>query len=157
MRLHLLILAALLVALSGCSDDDGGGAGDGDDGGDGDGGDGNQTDAPPAVDLTISATGVYPIDFGYDKDTLTAAAGARVNITFTNDDANLFVTHDWVLEGVEGAATQAIAPGESATISFTAPEAGEYAYYCSVPGHRDMGMEGTLTVTGDGDDAGMVG
>ena len=38
-----------------------------------------------------------------------------------------------------------VIPGDTAT-AVGEFEAGDYTYYCSVDGHRDAGMEGTLTV-----------
>ena len=38
-----------------------------------------------------------------------------------------------------------IAPGATEETVITAP-AGEYEYYCNVPGHKPAGMLGTLTV-----------
>lgn len=43
-----------------------------------------------------------------------------------------------------------IAPGENQQIEVNIP-AGEYEYYCNVPGHREAGMEGILTVREDAD------
>ncbi len=40
----------------------------------------------------------------------------------------------------------AAAAGESAEIRFTGTKAGTYTFYCTVPGHREAGMEGKLTV-----------
>ncbi len=50
--------------------------------------------------------------------------------TFTIDDLKI----DEVLQ-----------PSETRDITINA-EAGEYEYYCRLPGHREAGMVGTLTV-----------
>jgi azurin len=39
-----------------------------------------------------------------------------------------------------------LGPGESDTVTFTAPAAGTYDYICTFPGHALAGMHGTLTV-----------
>ena len=41
-------------------------------------------------------------------------------------------------------------PGESADLTVDFSEAGEYEMYCPVDGHRGMGMEGSITVGGEG-------
>ena len=41
-----------------------------------------------------------------------------------------------------------LAPGETQETVINAP-AGEYEYYCNVPGHKEAGMVGTLIVTED--------
>lgn len=43
--------------------------------------------------------------------------------------------------------TKTLGPGESATLTFTAPsEPGTYTYVCTFPGHFAAGMHGTLIV-----------
>lgn len=45
------------------------------------------------------------------------------------------------------ASSKLLGPGETDTISFTAPNApGKYDFLCSFPGHAPAGMKGTLTV-----------
>lgn len=43
-----------------------------------------------------------------------------------------------------------IAPGESATLEVELSEPGEYVWYCPVGNHRELGMEGRITVAGGG-------
>jgi plastocyanin len=78
----------------------------------------------------------------FDKSSLTAKAG-KVSIDFTNKSP---VAHDVTIEssGSVLGATPTIESG-SKTLSVTL-KAGTYKFYCSVPGHRQAGMEGTLTV-----------
>jgi plastocyanin len=48
----------------------------------------------------------------------------------------------WNVPEVSGA-------GEKITEKAGFPQAGEFSFYCTIPGHREAGMEGTLTVTPD--------
>ena len=73
----------------------------------------------------------------------TAKAG-KVTIDFTNPQA---LPHDVKIEsssGEEIGGTDTIAEGsDSATVNL---KPGTYTFYCSIPGHREAGMEGTLVV-----------
>lgn len=144
MRGRSLLLALLLVTFAGCTDDNGADT-DRDDDGD-DSVERTPDPEPQNVSLEISAIGAYPVNHAFDKETLEVTAGAIVTLTFNNDDQNVAVQHDWVLQGVEGAATSRIIPGESTAVTFTAPEPGDYTYVCSVGDHAAQ-MSGTLTVT----------
>jgi plastocyanin len=79
----------------------------------------------------------------YNTTALTAKAG-KVSIAFTNSAAlshNLTVASS---AGTELGATETF-QGGSKTLSLTL-KPGVYKFYCTVPGHRAAGMEGTLTV-----------
>ncbi len=102
---------------------------------------------PPEAWLSVATAGQYPVDPRFEPRTLAVAAGARVTLDFRNGDAAPIVEHDWVLDGVDGARTDVVSPGESTTVTFTAPTSGEYVYYCSVGDHRARGMEGRWTVS----------
>jgi plastocyanin len=82
-------------------------------------------------------------ELAYTTTTASAKAG-NVTIDFNNPQA---LTHDVQIEDAQGeevGGTELIASGEdSATVDL---KPGTYTYFCSVPGHREAGMEGTLTV-----------
>jgi plastocyanin len=79
----------------------------------------------------------------YTSDSATAKAG-KVTVNFTNSQP---LTHDVAIEDSSGKTigkTELIAEGSDSTVVDLKP--GEYTFYCTVPGHREAGMEGTLTV-----------
>jgi plastocyanin len=86
----------------------------------------------------------------YNTKHLTAKAGT-ITITFTNNSAvehNVTVARPGIRVSQAGAVLGATPTfkGGSRKLTLTL-QAGSYVYYCSVPGHREAGMEGTLTVT----------
>jgi len=78
----------------------------------------------------------------FNTTKLTAKAG-KVTIDFKNPSA---IPHNVVIEenGKELAGFEPIAEGEESESAELKP--GTYTFFCSVPGHREAGMEGTLTV-----------
>jgi plastocyanin len=83
-----------------------------------------------------------PSAIAYDKTELTSAPG-KVTIDFTNPAP---LEHDVVVEedGKELAASEVISEGKTSATAELA--AGTYTFFCSVPGHREAGMEGKLVV-----------
>jgi len=78
----------------------------------------------------------------YEEQSLEANAG-EVTINFDNPSA---IGHDVAIEkdGEQIAATEVIMESEDSTTAELEP--GDYVFYCTVPGHREAGMEGPLTV-----------
>ncbi|HET7454402.1 MAG TPA: plastocyanin/azurin family copper-binding protein [Solirubrobacterales bacterium] len=96
---------------------------------------------PPASATTLKLA-ADPAALAFDKESLEAKAG-KVTIDFDNPSA---IPHNVVIEenGKELAGFEPIAEGEKSETAEL--KAGTYTFYCSVPGHREAGMEGTLTV-----------
>jgi plastocyanin len=139
----LLVLALVAAALVACGDDDSttttttsetssGAAEGGEKAGGGEGGGATlEFEADPSGELAYTSTSE------------TSEAG-NVTVDFKNPQG---LSHDVAIEDTAGetvAQTDVIGEGETSTKANLKP--GEYTFYCSVPGHREAGMEGTLTV-----------
>ena len=78
----------------------------------------------------------------FNKKMLSAKAG-KVTIVMKNPAP---LSHNVSLQGAGvNQMGQTVATGGTSTVSATL-KPGKYTFYCSVPGHRQAGMFGTLTV-----------
>jgi len=127
-RVGLVALVALgaLGGLAGCGDDGGG-----------NGGGAEPADPPVEGAPEIAVTGE---NLSFEPGDISVAARDPFNIALTSEDT----FHDFTIEGVDGLIDAT--SGETSRGSYTIDSAGEYTFFCSVPGHREGGMEGTLTV-----------
>lgn len=141
----LLVLALVSTALVACGGDDDDGAtttndttngaaaeGDKEAGAGGGGG---------ATALAFEADPEGGLAYTVTEET---SAPGKVTVDFSNPQP---VAHDVAFEdsgGKQVGATEVITEGDDSTeVEF---KSGEYTFYCTVPGHREGGMEGTLTV-----------
>ena len=95
-------------------------------------------DGGDAAGATVTVTAG---DLFFEPAELDAAPGT-ITIELVNEGS---AQHTFVVEEVGDATVADAAAGETATGSIDL-EAGTYTVYCDVPGHREGGMVGTLTV-----------
>ena len=140
MKLRLLSLLALAAAfLAACS--------------------GSSASSQP-VEIMLQASGMT-----YQQATIEVTAGQPVKLTFQNTDA---LEHDFSIMEIPVAmmgATQEAMPGhdmsgmanapelhvaammnQTSTLEFTPTKPGTYEFFCTVAGHKEAGMKGTLIV-----------
>jgi uncharacterized cupredoxin-like copper-binding protein len=77
-------------------------------------------------------------------DPATVGVGGSLHVM--NDGS---VVHNLAVEDTD-LATSDLAVGDSETLDLSGLAAGSYTMFCTIPGHRDAGMEATLEVTEDG-------
>lgn len=141
-RILIPVLLATALALSACS------------------GSGPSAAAGPR-NITVKASNLK-----FQPETIEVVAGQTVTLVFDNQDS---VDHDFsVLEiplvsaaptqaamaghdmgdmgGLEPALHVAAQMGERATLEFTPTKPGRYEFFCTVPGHKEAGMKGTVIV-----------
>ena len=112
---------------------------------------GSEPEAPPPVNVTVEGLDT----FQFNPATLSAPAGAQVNLTFknggglehnfvivTNDTDPLTVTEADAFGGIN---IGTVSAGGEKVYTFTAPVVGTYKYVCTIPGHAAGGMVGTFT------------
>ena len=139
----LLSVLALGLVLTACGDDDSSGAdhpmGAMSDDGMGGGMMGGHGESTPVAEgarrIEVDATSLE-----LDPDEITVTAGEDVAIVLSADD----LLHDFTIDEID--VHVAADRGETAEGGLRADEPGEYTYYCTVAGHREGGMEGTLVV-----------
>lgn len=96
---------------------------------------GGAASQPPApAEFSVTAT-----EFKFDPATLQVPAGGEVKITLVNGGT---IEHDITVDAP--AFMVHVNPGETTTGTATFA-AGTYDFYCSIPGHKEAGMVGTIT------------
>jgi plastocyanin len=132
----LVILASVALVACGGSDDSGTTGG------------GTTSESSGTTGGESSGGATLPIaaaesGLAYSSDSATTEAGT-VTVDFDNPQP---LQHDVAFEdsgGNEVGGTELITEGEATTTVDFKP--GSYTFFCTVPGHREAGMEGTLVV-----------
>lgn len=80
-------------------------------------------------------------NFYFVPNKITVNKGDKVTFVLTNAGG----MHNLVIDEL-GVNIPTIQTAQAESATFTATKSGSFVYYCSVPGHRQKGMWGTLTV-----------
>jgi Cu+-exporting ATPase len=98
--------------------------------------------ADTMIDANATKLQVTARNVAFAPADLRVRAGETVVLQFTNDDP---MFHDWEVAGLANVDAGA-RPGQTQRIRFTIDAPGTYVVECTVEGHAEAGMVGTLVV-----------
>lgn len=82
---------------------------------------------------------------GVVNPTLQAKVGDIVSVTLMSGEG---AEHNFALPDLNVDSPHVIGQGKTIAVTFGVDHAGTFPYFCSLPGHRQAGMEGQFVVTG---------
>src|SRR5262245_31820350 len=93
------------------------------------------TTGPTGPELVVKAK-----SFSYDPEAITVSVGTTEDVVLHSED----VTHDFTVAelGIHVSA----AGGKTTRHPVTFDKPGTYTFFCSIAGHREAGMKGTLVI-----------
>jgi len=99
------------------------------------------TGTPPPTTPQNRTFSTNEFEYSFSLKTMEVNQNDNVTITVTNNGT---MTHDFSIDTYNVHLTMNV--GDTKTASFTATTKGTFEYYCAVPGHKQLGMVGTLKV-----------
>ena len=91
---------------------------------------------------------VYLDAQGKVNPVLRGQVGETIELTLTSGEG---AEHDIVIPDLNVKSKNFSAGTGPTVLTFKLSQSGKFTYYCSIPGHRQIGMEGVLEVTGPAD------
>jgi len=82
---------------------------------------------------------------GVKNPMLSAYVGDLVRITLTSGEG---VEHNISFPDFNSTSANVVGKGSSTMIEFAVDKGGKFSYFCTIPGHRQAGMEGKFEVSG---------
>ena len=123
---------------------------------------GGATPARPTATLAVVSDApltVHASEWQFEPRAIVARQGQEVRLVLQNDGR---ILHNFRVDGLPAGAVQSTSSGplsasegeafvgaesgQQGTLTFVPLQPGSYTFYCTVQGHRQLGMEGTLIV-----------
>lgn len=99
----------------------------------------NDTATPQVEEGVIVVVGD---EFSFTPSEISFKSGEMVKISFRNEGESM---HNLVIEEL-GVESDLIGPGEVDYFEFTPDKNGTFEMICSIAGHKEAGMQGSLTI-----------
>jgi uncharacterized cupredoxin-like copper-binding protein len=96
----------------------------------------------PSTQAAVKQVIVKGNEFAFAPSTITVQKDQAVEIVFKNTGK---FPHNLAIADLN-VKTDTIRPGEQTSVKFTPNNIGKFTFICTVPGHADKGMTGTLVV-----------
>jgi uncharacterized cupredoxin-like copper-binding protein len=122
-RLSLLVVVVLAVGLAAC------------------GGGGGAAQSGTGKTVNVEAT-----EFAFNPNAFSGTVGQKITFKVTNKGT---VDHNFVVLNTDGSqelTKTVVKVGTTVSLDFTPTAAGDYQIDCNLPGHKEAGMQGKLTV-----------